>query len=87
MKTKAGVAADGRWFSLEILRFSDSPRPDTKYVIFTAGDFGIQVKMITIWRFDGGMCRCWSTPRTEQVLKNCGWLTVMKGDGPGVGTS
>ena len=34
-------------FSVENLTFSDSPRPDTKDVIFGAGELGIQVKIIT----------------------------------------
>ena len=34
-------------FSVGNLTFSDPPRPDTKDVIFGAGELGIQVKMIT----------------------------------------
>ena len=43
----ASSDADGKWFSVGNLTFSDPPRPDTKDVIFGAGELGIQVKMIT----------------------------------------
>jgi len=43
----ASSDADGKWVFRGNLTFSDPPRPDTKDVIFRAGELGIQVKMIT----------------------------------------
>ena len=43
----ASSDADGKWVFSGSLTFSDPPRPDTKDVIFGAGELGIQVKMIT----------------------------------------
>ena len=43
----ASSNADGKWVFRGNLTFSDPPRPDTKDVIFGAGELGIQVKMIT----------------------------------------
>ena len=43
----ASSDADGKWFSVGNLTFSDLPRPDTKDVIFGVGELGVQVKMIT----------------------------------------
>ena len=43
----ASSDADGKWVFRRNLTFSDPPRPDTKDVIFGAGELGIQVKMIT----------------------------------------
>ena len=43
----ASSDADGKWFFRGTVTFSDPLGPDTKDVIFGAGELGIQVKMIT----------------------------------------
>jgi H+-transporting ATPase len=44
-KTKGGV--DGPWEMVALLTFLDPPRPDTKDTIDRAGQYGVEVKMIT----------------------------------------
>jgi len=43
----AKTDADGTWRMLGLLTFLDPPRPDTKHTIDRAGEYGVEVKMIT----------------------------------------